>query len=257
MLKFAGVPISSTCDCGCKPSVTLNAEVLPFATNPREAIEFLRKKVNVPTRAWTDLWQEEHSAGFMVAGAQTDAILKDFREAVERAIADGTTLETFRKDFDRVVAEHGWSYNGSRNWRSRVIYDTNMSTAYAAGRWDQIQQVKKQRPYLRYVHLAGQKNPRPEHEAWHDTVLPVDDPWWQTHYPPNGWYCHCTVQSLNERDLERYGLEVADEAPKSRMVTHTIQTANGVRTVRVPAGIDPGFAYRPGEMPPALMDDGE
>ena len=36
----------------------------------------------------------------MVAGANRDAIVADFRAAVEKAIAEGTTLEQFRKDFD-------------------------------------------------------------------------------------------------------------------------------------------------------------
>ncbi len=121
--------------------------------------------------------------------------------------------------------------------------------AYAAGRWEQIQRVKRARPYPRYVHLAGQKNPRPEHEAWDGLILPVDDPWWLTHYPPNGWFCHCTVQSLSDDDLARYGFEVSDQAPAGKMVPHIV---NG-EEVMVPEGIDPGFAYRPGEQP--LVDD--
>jgi SPP1 gp7 family putative phage head morphogenesis protein len=246
--------IRSVCICGCG-APSLQAEVRPFAVNPREAIEFMRRKVNVPSARWTDLWQQEHSVGFTVAGALNDDLLADFRQAVDKAIADGTTLETFRRDFDRIVDEHGWSYNGSRNWRSRVIFETNMSTAYAAGRWEQVQRVKRSRPYLRYVHVdpdATQKNTRREHASWHDTVLPVDDPWWQTHYPPNGWGCRCTVQSLNERDLDRYGLSVSDEAPPVRMVERTVRTSEGLRTIEVPEGIDPGFAYRAGALPGAF-----
>jgi uncharacterized protein with gpF-like domain len=221
----------------------------PFAVDPVEAIDFLRKKLNVPTNRWTDLWHEQHSVAFTVAGATTDALVSDFHDAVNKAIADGSTLEDFRKDFDTIVEDHGWSYNGSRGWRSKVIFETNMRTAYAAGRWEQIQQVKDDRPYLRYVHLEGQLNPRPEHESWHDTVLPVDDPWWLTHFPPNGWNCHCSVQSLNDRDLERYGLAVNAKAPPIEMVERTINTSDGARTVLVPAGIDPGFGYRPGAPP--------
>lgn len=253
MLKLRGVHYGG-CACGCPPS--LQAEVRPFATDPIEAIEFMRRKVNVPTRAWTDLWQQEHSAAFTVAGATTKALVQDFRGAVDKAIAQGATIDDFRKDFDRIVEEHGWSYNGSRNWRSRVIFDTNINTAYAAGKWKQIQRTKEQRPYLRYVHLAGQKNPRPEHEAWDGLVLPIDDPWWDTHYPPNGWFCHCTVQTLSEDDLERYGYSVG-KAPRSRMVEAIITTGDGgTRSIRVPEGIDPGFAYRPGQMP-AFFDDSD
>jgi SPP1 gp7 family putative phage head morphogenesis protein len=231
----------------CAPSLQAT-DAAAFSVNPVEAIDFMRKKVRVPTRAWTDMWQEMHSAGFAVAGAQSDALLKDFHEAVTKAIADGTTLETFRKDFDRIVAEHGWSYNGSRGWRSRVIFQTNLRTSYAAGKWEQIQQVKEDRPYLRYVAVMDGRT-RPEHASWHDTVLPADDPWWQTHFPPNGWNCRCTVQSLNDRDLERYGLSVSAAAPRSEMVERIIKTPEGPRTVLVPEGIDPGFGYRPGAPP--------
>jgi uncharacterized protein with gpF-like domain len=217
-----------------------------FAVAPGEAIAFLRRKLDIPTRHWTDLWNEMHSAAFVVAGAEREALLADFHQAVLDAIEQGGTLEQFRQDFDAIVAEHGWSYRGSRNWRSRVIYETNIRMASAAGRWEQIQEVKDDRPYLRYVHTEGERYPRPLHEAWHDTVLPVDDPWWLTHFAPNGWGCKCFVQSLNERDLERYGLSVSAAAPPVNMVERTLNTPDGPRTVIVPEGIDPGFAYRPG-----------
>jgi SPP1 gp7 family putative phage head morphogenesis protein len=256
MLKSHGTPLLRGCGCSAAAALSLHADISAFSTNPIEAINFLRKKVDVPTATWTDLWEAEHSIAFTVAGAQTDALVKDFHAAVDKAIADGETLETFRKDFDRIVEEHGWSYNGSRGWRSRVIFDTNMNTAYAAGRWEQIQRVKAQRPYLRYVHLEGQAHPRPEHEAWDGTILPVDDDWWLTHYPPNGWFCHCTVQSLSEDDLQRYGYSVSDQAPDSPMVEATVKTSDGgTKTTQVPEGIDPGFAYRPGAVPDAIGSD--
>ena len=89
---------------------------LPF----EEQEKFFRAKLNIPTRKWTDLWKDQHSKGFMVAGAYKADLLADFRDAVDKAITQGTTLEEFRKDFDQIVAKHGWSYNGSRNWRSEV-----------------------------------------------------------------------------------------------------------------------------------------
>jgi SPP1 gp7 family putative phage head morphogenesis protein len=244
------LPITSSCPhCG-GAAIARHAGhgAPPFGVDPAEAIDFLRRKLNVPTQRWTDLWQEEHTAAFTVAGATTDALVSDFHDAVNAAIKDGTTLEDFRKDFDRIVEDHGWSYNGSRNWRSRVIFQTNLRTAYAAGRWEQIQRVKEDRPYLRYVAVMDART-RAEHAAWHDTVLPADDDWWLTHFPPNGWNCRCSVQSLNDRDLERYGLTVDATAPPIEMVERTINTSDGARTVLVPEGIDPGFGYRPGAPP--------
>jgi SPP1 gp7 family putative phage head morphogenesis protein len=221
------------------------ADPKPFNVDPVEAIAFLRQKIRLPTRAWTDLWEGQHARAFVVAGAQSDALLADFHEAVTKAIAEGGTLEDFRKDFDRIVAAHGWSYKGSPGWRSKVIFQTNLRTAYSAGRWEQLQRVKKVRPYLRYVAVLDGRT-RPLHRHWHGTVLPIDDDWWKTHFPPNGWNCRCSVQSVSERDLARFGFKLSPAAPPSPLVDRTINTPDGPVTIQVPEGIDPGFGYNVG-----------
>ena len=211
---------------------------LPFV----EQIEFFRRKLNLPTDGWTDVRLHEHDWAFVVAGANRDAIVSDFRAAVEKAIAGGSTLEDFRKDFDRIVATHGWDYNGGRNWRSRVIYDTNLATSYAAGRWQQLQAA----PYWQYDHQDWVENPRPQHVSWDGLVLERENPFWQTHFPPNGWGCNCKVRGRWLSDLVRMGKSGPDQAPQFNYVERTIgqRSALGPRTVRVPEGIDPGFDPR-------------
>lgn len=214
----------------------------------QEATDHFRSKVSLPTATWTDIWQEQHSRAFVVAGAMRDDLLTDFRNAIDKAIAGGATIADFRKDFDSIVARHGWSYKGGRGWRTRVIYNTNLRQAHMSGRWAQVQRVKEKRPYLRYVSVLDDST-RNQHRAWHGTVLPVDHPWWSSHYPMNGWGCRCTVQSLSERELKAYGYSVTD-APHVNdveMVPHTIKTPFGERNVFAPKGVDPGFAYNPGE----------
>ncbi|MEO5336879.1 MAG: phage minor head protein [Magnetospirillum sp. WYHS-4] len=219
---------------------TLKAEPVPF----REAIDYHRGKVRLPTRAWTDLWEGMHARAFVVAGAMKDALLADLQAAVGKAIEQGTTLAEFRKDFDRIVATHGWQYKGGRDWRTRVILDTNIRMGHSAGRWAQIQRLKSARPFLRYIAILDGRT-RPEHRALHGTVLPVDHPFWDTHTPPNGWYCRCTVQQLSRRDLDRWGY-TESRSPDIEWEAKGIATPEGHRTVRVPKGIDPGFAYNPG-----------
>ena len=216
----------------------------PFSVQPLDAIAFLKRKVNIPTTRWNDLWQDMHAAGFMVAGAQKSALIEDFHEAVTAALENGTTLEAFRQDFDKIVARHGWDYNGSRNWRSKIIYQTNMRAARSAGRWASIQRGKKRRPYILYT-TAGDNRVRPQHKKWHNLVLPVDDPFWDTHYPPNGWSCRCQANSLSERNLKKRGLKVSP-APKIEYEDRLIKTQSGEMTVRVPEGIHTGFAYNVG-----------
>lgn len=221
-----------------------DAGSLPFA----EQSEFFRRKLNLPTESWTDIYTQEHDWAFVVAGANRDAIVADFRAAVQKAIDDGTTLEDFRKDFDTIVAKYGWDYNGGRNWRSRVIYDTNLSSSYQSGRYQQLQAEKLLRPFWQYVHSDWVQDPRPQHLAWNGLVLSADDLWWRRHFPPNGWGCQCRVFSLSQRDLEQLGKTGPDAAPETTLVRQTIgqRSPNGPREVEVPDGIDPGFEYTPG-----------
>jgi len=223
---------------------------LPFA----EAIDFLAGKARLPTRAWTDLKEGAHARSFVVAGATTDALVCDFHRAIRSALENGTTLETFRRDFDEIVEKHGWSYKGGRNWRTRIIFDTNMRMARAAGHWEQIEQAREREAsrgrtlYLRYSAVMDSRT-RPEHRAWHGTVLPAGHPWWRTHYPPNGWGCRCTVVSLTERDMARYGYMVTpeDKVPPIQMERRTVTLADGsAEEWETPAGIDTGFGYNVG-----------
>lgn len=216
---------------------------LPF----QEQIAFFRAKKNVLTERWTDLWQEEHDHAFMVAGANRIDLLNDLRAAVDKAIADGTGLEAFRRDFDQIVAKYGWDYTGGRGWRTRVIFETNLRTSYAAGRYAQLQRLKKVRPYWRYRHSDSVQHPRPLHLAWNGLVIEADNPWWQTHYPPNGWGCQCTVEGLNARDLKRLGKDGPDQPPPDDPQTVVVgKNGPNPQTVQTPAGVDPGFGYAPG-----------
>jgi uncharacterized protein with gpF-like domain len=155
---------------------------LPFEA----AIAFFRDKLDIPTAKWFDIWGAEHAQAFTVAGSAEADILVDLRKAVDAAIANGETIQEFRKRFDEVIRKTGWSYHGKRGWRTSLIYETNVRNAYSAGRWNQMQAIKHRRPYFQYRH-GDTRQPRPRHVAWDGLVLPADDPWWHTHWPPNGF----------------------------------------------------------------------
>lgn len=226
------------------------AEVSAAAFKFNEQIQFLLGKTNVPTRAWTDVWRDGHDTGFMVAGAYKAELLGDLREAVNKAITEHRSLDEFRKDFDGIVQRHGWSYNGSRSWRTRVIFETNLRSSYQAGRYAQLTEPDflKRNPYWRYVHSEHVLHPRPLHVSWSGKVVLASDPWWQSHYPPNGWGCKCTVYAENARSLARKGLTpgpAPDDGTEQRMVG---ARGDNPQTVTVPKGIDPGWDYAPGAL---------
>jgi hypothetical protein len=220
---------------------TPEALKLPFD----DAISFFRQKANVTSEKWTDVWREAHSRGFTVAGTTSEALLADFRAAIDKAISAGTTLAEFRKDFDTIVAKHGWSYNGTPGWRSRVIYETNLATAYSAGRYAQATDpdVLRVFPYWMYRH-GGSACPRLQHLALDGLVLRADDPFWASHYPPNGWRCSCYTVSVSESGLRGMGKSGPDQSPT--ITYRDWRNPNTGEIHRVPNGIDPGFDYNPG-----------
>lgn len=205
----------------------------PFA----EQVAFFRGKLGnlIPTEKWDDIWHSQHDRGFMVAGAAKADLLADLAAAVDTFIAEGKGIDDFRKDFDATVERYGWAYRGERNWRTRVIYQTNMVSSYSAGRLGQLREGGFE--YWMYKHSDSVLHPRPLHVSWDGLTLPADDPWWQTHYPPNGWGCMCRVIGIADAAAaERLGGRMGP-APDDGIDPKT----------GVPAGIDKGWDYMPGE----------
>ena len=155
-------------------------------------------------------------------------------------------MAVFRKAFDEIVEKHGWEYNGGRDWRSKIIYETNLSMAYSAGRYAQQTDpdVLRHFPYWQYRH-SGNRHPRLMHLAWDGLTLRADDPWWDTHYPPNGWHCGCRVSPTSEGGLRRLGKDGPDKSPGT--VTKPWTNPRTGEVHQVPVGIDPGFDYNPGK----------
>lgn len=228
------------------------------AIDPAAAIAYFRAKGLALGFSWRDIWAEEHDVAFTVAKAMGVDLLAEIRAAVDAALAEGQTLDEFRDRLAPLLQARGWwgrrevidpltgevreAQLGSAR-RLQTIFDTNLRAAYAAGHWAEIQRTKDDAPWLVYRHTP-QEDPRPEHQAWDGLCLHADDPWWRTHYPPNGWYCKCYVQQMNARDLGRYGITPADRAPPLDLRPYVDKRNN--RVIMVPRGIDPGFDRNPG-----------
>jgi SPP1 gp7 family putative phage head morphogenesis protein len=226
---------------------------------PKDALAYFRAKGLQVGFSWLDVQREEHDKAFTVAKAMTRDLLQDIRSAMDEAIAGGQTLAMFVKNLRPTLEAQGWwgkkamtdpqtgevvnAQLGSPN-RLRVIYRTNMRTSHAAGRWARIQRNKKSFPLLRYVSVMDGRE-RVEHRAWHNTVLPVDDVWWETHYPPCDWGCRCRAIPLNQRMLDRKKLSVTDKPAHFGTRQWTNKRTGEIRTIE--KGIGAGWDYNPGK----------
>lgn len=229
-----------------------------FSQPFQEQIGFIRQKLDLQTEHYDDIIKSAHDRAFVVAGATKADLLADFHSAVDDAIAQGKSVKWFKKEFASIVQKHGWEgWTGSdtlsgRDWRARVIYNTNIRSSYNAGRYAQLTDpdLLKTRPMWQYHHNDTVAHPRPLHQSWDGAVLPYDDPWWDTHFTPNGWGCRCYITA--ERPSAYKGHPAPDDG------TWEKTDRNGV-VHTIPKGVDYGWDYKPGasvirELQPVIDD---
>lgn len=197
-----------------------------------EAIEFLRRRLNLSSDEFRSIWADAGAVAEAAASTVPDSIVTDLVRAILRLIEEGGTLEDFRKAYAEIVESAGWTYQGNAGWHSQLVWRLHTMQAYSAGRWEQAQRLSASDPgtryYGRYV-TVGDDRVRPNHRAWHGVVLPLEHDFWTTHWTPNGFNCRCHVQVVTERDLRRY---------------RWTETPNSDPRLQIPP--DPGWGFNPG-----------
>ncbi|MEN5278708.1 phage minor head protein [Brucella sp. TWI432] len=229
-----------------------------FKTAPAEVIRYFDAKKSKPTFDWRDIAPQEHAYSWTVAKSAGFDILEDIRAAMSDAIRDRLPFEEFQARLTPVLQQKGWwgkkiavdpkdgtpkvAQLGSPR-RLRTIYWSNVRSAHAAGEWEKTQRNKRFLPFLVYLLSVAEKR-REEHETWVGIVLPVDHPFWETHYPPNGWGCKCRIRQITQREAERLGWKEDQEPPL--VVMKEWRNKRTGQTTMVPEGIDPGWDTNPG-----------
>lgn len=235
------------------------------ALPPAEAIEYFRQKGFAIGFDYRDVWQAQHQAAFTVAKVMQLDLLQDIRAEVDRALAEGTTLRDFQQRLTPTLQARGWWGRqplrdpqtgetrdvqlGSPR-RLKTIYDTNLRTAHSEGQWQRIQDSKEAFPYLEYDG-NNSSQPRHTHSAWDGLTLPVDDPFWQAHFPVKEYGCKCRAIPRTARQVERSGKPLGP-APKVPKLTHVNARTGEVQ--QIPAGVHPSFHYPPGGRRASLAD---
>ncbi|SDT99317.1 phage head morphogenesis protein [Pseudomonas yamanorum] len=246
-----------------------------FGLEPAAAVAYLKSKGYTITWDWRDMLDQAHDQSFTVAKAMRLDLLSDIRAALETAALDGQTLTQFTANLQPVLEAQGWwgkqvivdsQGNGElvqlgSPRRLRTIYQTNLQSAYMAGRKANMEESADTHPYWMYIAILDGKT-RPSHRALHGQVFRHDDPIWAAIFPPNGFNCRCRVVALSEAAVRRRGLKVVSS--EGRMFTETVETGVDKRTGEIRTapvtGIrltdaagkpitfrtDPGFNHAPG-----------
>jgi len=171
-----------------------------------EALQFARsRKIVLPDEFYSlDLKTRQlaTTVSFLSSIEQIQTVIA----AVNKAIADGSTFE----DFKKLVAENEIKLSEPY---LKNVFRTNIQTAYSHGRWQQQQRNRDKRPYLMYSAIDDSRV-RPSHLALNRIIRHIDDPFWLMYYPPWGFMCRCTVIALTEKQAEKYGITPDDQLPE-------------------------------------------
>ena len=130
-----------------------------------------------------------HNDTFLFSGFKT---YHEAREISALLLDNETgTFKSFEKFLDE-VREINSRYNSNY---LQAEYNFAVQSTQMAVKWHDFQHDGDR--YLLQYRTANDGLVRPEHQALHNTTLPIDDPFWDSYTPPLGWNCRCTVVQVN------------------------------------------------------------
>lgn len=211
-----------------------------------EVIAWFRSRVPITPGAWRRLAAATKRRAFTVAGANRLSLVTDVWRAIDRAIAQGLPYEEFEKQVGEKLTRAWGDSVASPATRLETIYRNNVQGAYAAGRHAQMTDpdVLQARPYWLYDSVLDSRTSA-LCTTLNGTLLPADDAFWETHYPPNHHNCRAGVRSLTKGGAERRG-GVTESPP-------TLPPAEGFRSLPSPDDWEPD----PSRFPPEVWREYE
>ncbi len=198
---------------GRKFAVEQDVPFLP-AVPFQEAIDDLLKREPRLAPGWEEAQKVYAEGGFAAARAASENVAQRIQSILGDVLAKGTpageakrriveALESGKKDaLFAGIDPGGWT-----RAYADVIFRTNTSSAYSAGRKRQAQD-----PAVREV-IGGWRYQatrdvavRPNHKAMHNVVAHLDDPIWNSLFPPLGYQCRCSPEMVTVDEMRELGL---------------------------------------------------
>lgn len=202
------------------------ASILLKPVPNEEARRFVQDKPVVSRQVFDRMLPEVQGRVFTVTGVRSADILQGIRDRVadlpagadwdevkkdiaRRILPDFVDPEASPEDQDKAVA--------ASNRRAELLMRTHGFQAYQAAAFNAHEEMKEVFPYRRYI-TVGDERVRDSHRALHGIILPVDDPFWDTHYPPWDYGCRCQAVPVSRRAYEQEQARDAERAPDAKRI---------------------------------------
>jgi SPP1 gp7 family putative phage head morphogenesis protein len=135
------------------------------------------------------------------AGAKTYQQLTAFNDMLKGPDGKLVSFPDFRKNIEEYRSTAlGIDEQYNKNWLYSE-YQNAVNSGLGAKRWDEFQQTADLFPNLEY-RTVGDALVRHEHAELNGIIKPINDPWWDTYYPPNDWGCRCRARPTADQPTE-------------------------------------------------------
>jgi SPP1 gp7 family putative phage head morphogenesis protein len=247
---------------------------------PQDVVGYFERKGFVLSWQWQDVVDERHAHVFTVAKVTKLDVLQSIYDALLHAVNDGQTFAQFKAELTPILQSKGWwgkaidpdtgeiipAHSGttapapaqlgsaSRLW---TIYQTNMQSAFMAGRYKAMMGATDTHPYWRYTAIRDRRT-RATHAALDGRVYRFDDPFWSYYYPPWAWLCRCRVSPVSTDMFEREKMDLRSSLAEPIKVDEVSVGGDPARVAKqatfttvidgkkVAVKTAPGFAFNPG-----------
>jgi len=119
------------------------------------------------------------------AAHKQQALTEELRRIMVDKAGNKLPFADYKKNAADILKLHNVTY-------LRTELTSATQVAQAAESWAEFEKRAFLYPNLRYD-TAGDARVRPKHVLLDGAIHPVNDPFWDVNYPPNGWRCRCKV----------------------------------------------------------------
>ena len=126
---------------------------------------------------------------FVFSGFKTFHALREVGLSLTNPDGSIKPFERFLNDVQTINNRYNHNY-------LRAEYNQAVAASQMAVRWHEFE--KNGNDYYLQYRTAADSHVREEHAILHNTTLPIDDPFWNSFLPPNGWNCRCTAVQVRK-----------------------------------------------------------
>lgn len=208
-----------------------------------EAASFLKNRIPVTKKEWNDIEEKLRFRAFtMTRLAELDYIEKAKQTIISSIESGGSIAESWkslRENIDVDVDKVNPGY-----WET--VYRTNIQTAYNAGR---KKGYEKNPPDALALIVIEDGRTSSICRPLIGLVLPYNDPFWDTHWPPFHFNCRTTVRAVYNREIKDENVSFSNAptsevfVPQKGFGSNPLESGNWwmLRSNQIQRGLDYGI----------------